>query len=70
MRDVYNTIDKCIRRMLLITLSESEAESRYSMKTYSPNGGRRVSRMIPMMDGLRANGRESRYVKHLGGPLF
>jgi phage-related protein len=26
--------------------------------------------MINMMDDLRQNGRESRYVKHLGGPLF
>ena len=31
---------------------------------------RSVSRMIAMMDDLRANGRESRYIKHLGEPLF
>lgn len=31
---------------------------------------RSVSRIIAMMDDLRANGRESRYVKHLMGPLF
>jgi phage-related protein len=31
---------------------------------------RSVSRMIAMMDDLRENGRESRYVKHLGGPLY
>jgi phage-related protein len=29
-----------------------------------------VSRMIAMIDDLRKHGRESRYVKHLGGPLF
>ena len=29
-----------------------------------------VSRMITMINDLRAHGRESRYVKHLGGPLF
>lgn len=31
---------------------------------------RSVSRMIAMMNDLRSNGRESRYVKHLMGPLF
>jgi phage-related protein len=31
---------------------------------------RSVTRIIAMMDDLRENGRESRYVKHLGGPLF
>jgi phage-related protein len=31
---------------------------------------RSVSRMIAMIDDLREKGRESRYVKHLMGPLF
>jgi phage-related protein len=31
---------------------------------------RSVSRMIGMMNDLRENGRESRYVKHLSGPLY
>lgn len=29
-----------------------------------------VSRIIAMMDDLREHGRDSRYVKHLGGPLY
>ncbi len=29
-----------------------------------------VSRMITLIGDLRKHGRESRYVKHLGGPLF